>query len=691
MAGYAPIETTDNADYALTDARIFRSDSRQLESPSDVESHRQSRGLPSRSDTANSNPSLHDSLLENNLRRESRRWSDNGSTIFGVDTKSIRHSIAPQWHDEKNPLDTARPFIHSRQAWRLSRLAISEFILTLILCISLYLVLKYYEKRATLPLRARQEFNTFITILALLLGINLAASLRSYAKLLRWRLLSYTYRPLRTFDLVLGCDSLMNVTKLLFTARNEAYPYLPSWTQVTSAFWLLMNLAMTLAVGLLGLNFNLEPVNYSDITSPGPALIPNLTAVLSSHYWHSLSTLQARGAGSFGLYADYLQTLSHSLDYGFGRFGSSQNGTTIFWLPSMMPDFTASSVSRVFIRNDVVCTQYPVVGGELGLNYWFVYTNSTQKPVNVTVPGYRVGEGGVLAMSNLNSTCGNRCTEVALFVAGANKSEPGWGYYDAAFYKCTSTISSIGESLNNMTTVTHPSNIQLPDTVSRMLAGSVGWSDSPYLTNDTWMYQTYHVNSGAWFRPNPQANWGGLNPRPTVLQQVQDYIASFNMAAIVSASSVLGGSVGFQQVHLDAAPAAGLTLVVYWRWTYMLLFGMPAGQLIVLIIVLLLANNTIIRDDSHLAISKIYFNLLKKYDLGEKGCMLHAEELVQLMDCKVAYTWRDLPDHERNGRPVGHVDVFEQPQYRFKITGGNNKKLSTRPEKTTWPQDKYYD
>lgn len=696
MASYTPLDTTDNPDYTVPDGQILRSDSRQLESPiSELQSRgtRELRNQPSRSDTLLSTNSQHDGLLDNDaLKHQSSRWSLSASTILGVDSQSIRHSIAPQWHEEKNPLDTARPFIHHRQAWRLSRLAISEFLITLVLCIALYFVLSTYERIIVLPLKARQEFNTFVTILALLLGINLAASLRSYAKLLRWRLLSYTYRPLRTFDLVLGCDSLMNVVKLLFTARNDVHPYLPSWTQILSALWLLTNLAMLLAVGMLGLNFNMVPVYFSDLTSPGLAFIPDLSAVLTGNYWRSLDSLQARGSGSFWVQYDYIQSIDHTLDFGYGRFGSLQNGTTQYYFTAVLDDWVTSTVSRVFIRDDVVCDQYPVVEGMLGEYNWFVFNDTNQQQWNVSYPGDPVGQVGLMTMANMNSTCGDGCTYVNIFMAGATEEEWNTTLYDSYYWQCNSTISPISEASLDGTSVTTPPELALDDTISRMLAGSVGWSPYPYLMNNSWTYQAYPPNSGAFFRPSPDADWGGdYTPNPTITQQVQDYISCFNMGAIVSAATILSGGVGYQSRYLEDAPAQGITLFVYWPWTYALLIGMPAGQFVALIIVLLLANNTIIRDDSHLAVSKIYFNLLKKYDLGEKGCMLHVDELVKLMDTKVAYTWRDLPEHERNGRPVGHVDVYEQPLYRFKINSGTNTRLKSRPEQTTWPQDKYYD
>lgn len=86
----------------------------------------------------------------------------------------------------------------------------------------------------------RRIFNSLVTAISLLLGVNLAASLRSYAKLLRWRMLAICYRPLETFDLVMGCDSLINVLKLVWKARDTKHKYLPSRTQILCFLWLVV-------------------------------------------------------------------------------------------------------------------------------------------------------------------------------------------------------------------------------------------------------------------------------------------------------------------------------------------------------------------------------------------------------------------------------------------------------------------
>lgn len=656
--------------------------------------HQSQRPILSRTSTANTTPSADGEPIANPGVLPSRiRWS-NASTIFGIDTDSLHYSFSPARHNEKAPTDTARPFKYWRQMRRLSRLTIGEWLLTAFLCGMMALVLRMYERKKELVLGERHTFNAITTGVSLLIGINLAASLRSYAKLLRWRLLSYTYRPLETFDLVLGCDSLFNILELIWKARNESYPFLPSWTQTLGVLWLATNLSMTIFVGMVGLNYNLDTVDYSSLTKPGNAWVRDLASIVSDNEAWSLEVLQAYGASAMSLKPKARNSTNYDRDSTqAGRYGRLYNGTTQYYLYAYDADLETSAVSRIFIRNDVMCTQYPIIAGQLGDENWFTYNDTQDQPVNVSYPGATVGTRGLLTMSSISASCGPRCTFINIFQAGQDTDlYPEAVLPEAYFYKCNSTISPIGQVSVDGKEITNPPNLQILDNVSRMFAGSIGWSAFPTMTLDSvsYTYQSYANSSTVWFRPSDDCDWLGDDKCPTVLQQIQDLVSCFNMGAIIAATM---GYVGleYHEIWLEDAPAKTLTLTVEWPWTVALLAGVALGQLVALIVVLLLANKSIIRDDSHLAISKIYYSLLKRYDLGERGCMLHTEELIHEMhNPKVAYTWKDLPDPHSERGPIGHLDVYEQPLYRFKIKSGQ-KKLRSRPEFSGFEYEKYYD
>lgn len=211
----------------------------------------------------------------------------------------IRAFVNPSFHDLRDPYliapDTSRPYIHVRQRWRLWRLTIGEFFMTVVLSLAYAMLLYGWSRHETIDEWQKRSFNVLSTGLSLLLGLNLAGSLRSYAKLLRWRMLAATYRPLETFDLVLGCDSQINIVRLLWRARNSRYRYLPSRTQIFCVLWLTVNLVTAGIVASIGLTYNLTTSNTFVLLQSGQISVLDIAGLTSDNYLFDLSNLQSWG------------------------------------------------------------------------------------------------------------------------------------------------------------------------------------------------------------------------------------------------------------------------------------------------------------------------------------------------------------------------------------------------------------
>ena len=118
-----------------------------------------------------------------------------------------------------------------------------------------------------------------MTGLAIALGINLASSLRNYATLLRWRLLSWSWLTLREFDLVLGCGSLLKIIELmLVTTPRRKFPFV-SLIQFLCAVWLFVNVAVQILVAMLGLTYSLDQSPY-DVKVLGNVSIVDFSAIV---------------------------------------------------------------------------------------------------------------------------------------------------------------------------------------------------------------------------------------------------------------------------------------------------------------------------------------------------------------------------------------------------------------------------
>ena len=157
--------------------------------------------------------------------------------------------------------NTVRHFCHRRQRRRLFVNSSFQFIITLILCAALAGALygfSTYITGMTDPIK--KGFNALITGLSILLGLNLASSLKSYAQMMRWRFLASEYRTLQDFELVMQCESQEKVFRLLWAGRTRGQ-WWPNTVQVLAFFWILVNVALQIVTALLGLTYS---INISD-------------------------------------------------------------------------------------------------------------------------------------------------------------------------------------------------------------------------------------------------------------------------------------------------------------------------------------------------------------------------------------------------------------------------------------------
>ncbi|KAL2430693.1 hypothetical protein ABEF95_012835 [Exophiala dermatitidis] len=563
--------------------------------------------------------------------------------------RRFQTSIRPSWHEvsEKDTSihGTTTEYRHSKQRNRLLRLTIGEWVNTLILCASYFGILYAYSRKLTIDVPQRKIFNALTTGNTLLLGVNLAASLRSYAKLVRWRLLAVCYRPLLTFDLIMGCGSLMNVVKLLWKARNSRSSYLPSKTQILCLFWLLVHLAIAILVGIIGLNYNLDTSQEFVLTRKGPVSILNLNALDSGNYMMDLSAVQQWGVRGEMATALPLPNLPPGGIYiperGLAYFSSYLGHTSYFFKDFNANKSTgASIVSTRYINATAYCNAYKVVEGQYG-NLSYIIYNDGHRDVNQSLPA-RPGPAGLLFMSMLNSSTlicpSTRCVDIRSFQAQTLPSnvvdDNEISIPEARFFQCNNTVTQVKDRNRKLS-----SNYSVSDVVARMLAGAIGWSDNPPVLDGQALSTTYTNSSSYRFN---------YIPREVDMARA---IASFTMGAI-AIMDVEGRA--RKNVSDGEQPVDAQILHVTWEYAGTILVLIPFIHFVTLMAVIIWANKAIIKDDSLLAIAKAYHTLLLQ--LGDGGCLLRGEQIVRALDNPlVVYGWSRGRDE---GGPM-HVDVFE--------------------------------
>lgn len=561
-----------------------------------------------------------------------------GAKSFQYETikEQFRSSFSPSTHlllTTPGDHGTARNYEHKNQRQRLWRLTIGEFLLTIILCVVYFGILYAYSKSLLITVAQRRIFNALTTGVSLLLGVNLAASLRSYAKLIRWRMLAQAYRPLGTFDLIMGCDSLMNVIKLLWKSRSRRSRFLPSQTQVFCLLWLLINLAITVLVGMIGLTYNLDVNSNYDMLQKGDVSVVDLNALLNANFVGDLGYIQTWGAKGFSP----TDSLDHDDLLQSGAFGSDGNGYSVYFFRDTNPnDPTLSVVTTRYVSNMAACDGFKVLSGEFGNQSYIIYDDGNGNHVNQSIKA-QAGPGGLVVISDTNSTCGARCTNLKAFQAqttSLDDVDQDDGVYQARFFKCNNTMSTVQYIDSDYT----PDDAyQFSDIIARMLAGSLGWSGDA-VTGDTQQYMAYPNTTGLQFYTEPDEI------------DMAQWISAFSMGGI----AIMDSGVPYlirKIVPGGYQPVEAQILKVVWRYAGSLLGVIPFIHFWTMMAVIIWANKAIIKDDSHLAIAKVYHKIIDQ--LGDQGCMLRGEEIVdELGNPKVAYGWTMRPTG------YGHTDVF---------------------------------
>lgn len=120
--------------------------------------------------------------------------------------------------DNRSLLSQAKRYDHHESRKFLFKTGLYRFSITFTFCALIALSLKAYEGWTDpfiISKNGVRIFNAIMLGLSLGLGLNLASSLKKYAVILRWSLLSKRYVSLETFDLILGLETLTKVGKLM--------------------------------------------------------------------------------------------------------------------------------------------------------------------------------------------------------------------------------------------------------------------------------------------------------------------------------------------------------------------------------------------------------------------------------------------------------------------------------------------
>lgn len=260
-----------------------------------------------------------------------------------------------------------------------------------------------------------------------------------------------------------------------------------------------------------------------------------------------------------------------------------------------------------------------------------------------------VATGSTTWMANMSSDCGPRCFQVYALQTADNDTVPTPRLWD-----CASNVSTV----DGIEYYDNPDSYKIPDFQASLFAGSIGLSgfvtestadDNTTVIDDLQMVR-YPVDS-PW---SPAGDWEAMDMARLVM--------SFAAGAI-SAMDENGPRLNVT----GQAPGPAQVVNVKWKFSLLILAGVPFVQAIVLFLVIMFANKAIIKDTSHLSTARLLRPLVER--LGDNGCLLTGDEIAEkLGNVKVIYGVRDpgvgnvpAPGVGDNGN-IRHIDILEESE-----------------------------
>ncbi|KAF2472249.1 uncharacterized protein BDR25DRAFT_324690 [Lindgomyces ingoldianus] len=496
--------------------------------------------------------------------------------------------------------------------------------------------------------------------LSLGLGLNLASSLKRYAVILRWSLLTKRYVSLEVFDLILGLETLTKVGKLMVISlpgvrRIKFLQKLPWFrearddgtklTWIVCLIWLLVNIGAQVLVATLSLFWPVDPSDAIPLLTYGNVMISDLaTWKVDPPYIDSNGSALA-AANTYGLEAS---------EYRIYPANGSENAQSYLDRNAMYrgddyyeyrflnrnPEhlYTNYMVSSRVIQSRATCKQL-ALDGELEKESGRIFANGSldgrhwqQYPVPMWV------SGSISWVGSRGAYCGPRCTNLTVYQTADDKD-----IKTSSLFLCNSTISPVqgGQTeLTNLRPEDH-NHIYSNDEFARIAAGAIAWTG--YTMTGRYERQTRVYLTGLQWSPYKIVN----------ADDVSDLISRFSISAIAAFDD---HGIRYTVPNQHVRPVQGQQVNVDWAWVLGLLCGICVIQFGALICLISFANKSIIRDESFFSLAMLLRPVVDR--IGKEGMNMSGEEIKnhpKMLWKRIRYDYRE----GRNGEP-NQVDIFWQ-------------------------------
>jgi hypothetical protein len=564
----------------------------------------------------------------------------------------------PTKYNSHDGNQTARKYSRSLQRLRILLNSSSRLLLTIFFCALCVVVLKVYHSKPHLETADAQWFNAYMTILTLFTALNLRSSLQSYMKVLRWSILARWEWPLRQFDLILDAASSQAILKLIWESRRSRRSFLPSRTQCACFAWILLNIAGSLMIALLGLNYSLE---QSDTLHPRPGNMSVLD--LESPQLFDTELLHEYGMHSIIPNGGNSQTMQRNLIDGVVNVNDNHACTSScaissytfkerppqkyqYYSPNSQPEnntnledvlykditfsanrsISATTTCRGIQNNntdDPSEARYGTIGiGEPryddtknGLNFKDLvlsYDNGRWKENNLATIYIRDTTSYPACSEN------KRCASVRVLSAELHSSIP------RHYFQCATKISEV-------TGTGKDGEGQLPDASAIKLAAAISFSQLTHISPWAILYgfRNYTWEEGE--------------------RLVASTLSQFAMSALAAADQNVtwDGQLPWHAGYSVRRTLHGqeffrpLVLDVNWKYVVLIVIAVPTLQFLALLGILIYANDIVVKDESQLVTARLLAPVVAK--MKEGGSLLQINEVVKILGADVGqlrYGWK---------------------------------------------------
>ena len=459
--------------------------------------------------------------------------------------------------------------------------------------------------------------------------------------MMRWRFLASAYRHVQEFELVMQCENQMKVLRLMWTARTRGRMLIPNKTQVLCFAWLLVNLLLQVLVAMLGLTYSIDTSPVWMSTQWGNVSVCDLSLIrepdndtITDYY------TQLAAANNYGIagqdYPIYIDIPNDALDqtYSNALYTDDSYSYMEYRFDDQNPDDSSLNiVTWRTITATATCEAFKVVAGATLNSTNTTYVEKNGDLVNVWIQP--VTPGFTTWMSNTDSHCGPRCTEVWALQAADNLNVP-----NSTLFKCNNTVAPVIDASGAYPVNATPP-LQMPDKQAKIIAGAIGWSGFYYTFTP---FEFVRYSQATVWSPSFALD----------AQTVASELMEFSMFA-VAAMDQEGPRINVT----GYAPVPAQVVDVEWKWSAIILAVIPAIQFLALAAIIAWANKAIIKDNSYLATARLLRPLVDK--LGPHGCMLTGDQIAEeLKNIKIAYGYRSPPGFIEGSDIVRHVDILQE-------------------------------